>query len=147
MQKACFSVMVMISEASRLRSVFNEVVLRIVQNWSAQVLCKELTDNVNNWAQMGRQIMRARLNGKMDFMSLPEESFVAKFKGDDRKHKLTKLGDLLDEDIGEVLLIRSKVPLLGYTEDEVEEISNQAKTKHTGGPADRKESDFIHETI
>lgn len=148
LERACYNVMTMICEASRLRSVFREVVFRIVQNCASYQLDPELTQNIDNWKQMGSEVLKARLDGHMGLTEALNEVFVNKLElVGERKHKVENLGDLIDEHNGEILLIKFDAKLLGYTGAEIDEITDQARKRLNGGPADRRELDFTHEVV
>lgn len=54
----------MFCEACRLRSVFRVTASRFRENVTYQVVPVELWPRINNWGQMGRDALHARLRGR-----------------------------------------------------------------------------------
>lgn len=146
LQRACFSVMVMICEASRIRAVFREMLFRIVNDCGSYEVGVRLMSLINNWKHMGGRALGARFDGHMALTESLDQDFIKKMSLLKCEHELKTLGDLIDQHSGELMLIKWVTDYSGYTESEICEIANQAKVS-TNGPADRFELDFTHEAM
>ncbi|CAN6185237.1 unnamed protein product [Urochloa humidicola] len=133
LEGACYCVMVMFSEASHLRSVLTEMLQRIVENQAPRELVGELDKRLNNWTQLGRVALKARLDGKMEPGSLLQGRISTKLPPvREGEEALTTLKNIIDEHKGEILLIKSDGVHLGFSSAEIEAIGAEIRNKGRG---------------